>query len=285
MNTTLILQAVLALFLVPAIGALLNGVDRILTARAQGRRGPPLLQPVYDVAKLLGKEPIVVNHQQIVYVYLHLGFTLLATIMVLLGQDMLMAVFILAFGGISLVLGAMSVRSPYSRIGGMREILQMLAYEPILVMLVIAIYLIKGDFMATNLVTKTGQPLLMQLPLLFLAFWAVAAIKLRKSPFDISTSHHAHQEIVKGVTVEYSGPYLALIEIGHWVESTLVCAIFAAFWATNYWVAVILALVAYEGLILLDCASARLTWPWMLRKMWTVGLGLGIANLVWLYVK
>ena len=45
---------------VPA-GGLLAGVDRRLTARLQSRQGPPLLQPFYDVLKLLGKAPCVTN--------------------------------------------------------------------------------------------------------------------------------------------------------------------------------------------------------------------------------
>ena len=39
----------------PALGCLLAGLDRIISARMQGRVGPPLLQPYYDVRKLLGK--------------------------------------------------------------------------------------------------------------------------------------------------------------------------------------------------------------------------------------
>ena len=40
----------------PIVGCLLAGIDRVLSARMQGRVGPPLLQPYYDVRKLLEKE-------------------------------------------------------------------------------------------------------------------------------------------------------------------------------------------------------------------------------------
>ena len=39
----------LVLFAAPVLGGLLSGIDRIITARMQGRVGPPLLQPFYDV--------------------------------------------------------------------------------------------------------------------------------------------------------------------------------------------------------------------------------------------
>ena len=41
--------------LAPVVGCLLAGLDRIVSARMQGRVGPPLLQPYYDVRKLFGK--------------------------------------------------------------------------------------------------------------------------------------------------------------------------------------------------------------------------------------
>ena len=45
----------------PIIGCFLAGLDRIISARMQGRVGPPLLQPYYDVRKLFSKENASVN--------------------------------------------------------------------------------------------------------------------------------------------------------------------------------------------------------------------------------
>src|SRR5208282_4116228 len=60
----------LAIFLIgaPILGGLLGGFDRIVTARMQGRVGPPILQPFFDVMKLLQKRTVVVNHAQAYYV-------------------------------------------------------------------------------------------------------------------------------------------------------------------------------------------------------------------------
>ena len=48
----------LYIFLGPLLGGLLAGFDRKLTARFQGRKGPPLLQPFYDIKKLFSKPKI-----------------------------------------------------------------------------------------------------------------------------------------------------------------------------------------------------------------------------------
>ena len=47
-----IISVICYLLLAPFAGCLLDGVDRILTARMQGRKGPRLLQPFYDIGKL-----------------------------------------------------------------------------------------------------------------------------------------------------------------------------------------------------------------------------------------
>ena len=38
------------------LGCILAGLDRKITARMQGRVGPPLLQPYYDVRKIFKME-------------------------------------------------------------------------------------------------------------------------------------------------------------------------------------------------------------------------------------
>ena len=52
------------LVLAPIVGGLLDGVDRIVSARMQRRKGPSILQPFYDLGKLFSKEPIAVNNVQ-----------------------------------------------------------------------------------------------------------------------------------------------------------------------------------------------------------------------------
>ncbi len=268
----------------PLLGALLNGADRIVTARMQGRIGPPLLQPFYDLLKLFRKEPLVLNRIQIGYVYLHLAFMLMTLVLITLGQDMLLALFTHAFSTLSLVIGGMSVRSPYSRIGSQRKIMQMLAYEPVLILLVVGIYLRTGSFMA-GAVAHLDAPLITSLPLVFLAFLVALEIKLEKSPFDVATSHHAHQELVKGITLEYAGPYLGVIELTHFYETFFLLALVAAFFVTHVWLGVLVALAVYGAAILVDNVCARMRTTWMVRYLWSVPMALAVCNIIWLYLQ
>ena len=277
-----ILTVIVTIIVAPIIGGLLVGIDRILTARLQGRIGPPLLQPFYDLFKLLGKENIIVNRVQMFYVLSNLVLMITSLVLFVLKQDLLMIIFIMAFGSMALILGGLSVQSPYSRIGSHREMLQMLAYEPVLIFMVVGIYLKTKSFNVQS-VLDMNQPLLIYMPLIFIAILLILTIKLRKSPFDFSTSHHGHQELVKGLLTEFAGPQLALIELAHWYELVLVLGFIVLFWATNIYIGIALAFGSMILEIIIDNISARMTWRWMLGVTWTVGIGLCLANIALLY--
>ena len=59
----------------PVLGCLLAGLDRKISARMQGRVGPPLLQPYYDVRKLIEKDNVSVNSTEGTYITCALVFT------------------------------------------------------------------------------------------------------------------------------------------------------------------------------------------------------------------
>jgi len=279
----LIGSAAIAVIVVPLIGGLLRGIDRKLTAHMQGRIGPPIIQPFYDVIKLLGKKPMVAGGAQLVFAYAFLALIVTAVVFFALRQDLLVVLFILFFGSLCLPIGALSVKSPYSQLGGHRELLQFLAYEPILLLAAIPIALKAGGFPITN-IFEYGQPLLPNLWITFIALLIVLAIVMRKSPFDISGSEHAHQELVRGVLTEYSGPYLALIEIGHWYEMVLLLSILGLFWVVGslWWLSIIIALGSWFIMLIVDNVTTRLTWSWMLKFAWGAGITLVALNILFI---
>ncbi len=283
MSINNLLIAVIAIIAAPIIGGLLTGIDRKITARMQNRQGPPILQPFYDFFKLIGKQDIAVNQTQMVYVLGHLLFAIGALVMLVLQQDLLMIMFILAFSGISLIMGASSIRSPYSKIGAQREIMSMMAYEPVLLLMVVGVYKATGSFMISG-IFEHEKPLLFSLPLVFLSFLFILTIKLRKSPFDFATSHHGHQELIKGLTTEFSGTQLALIELTDWIDLVLFMGLISLFFAQPLWVGILIALVCYFIEILVDNISARMTWQWMVKTTWVAGIGVALVNIIWMYL-
>lgn len=272
----------------PVLGCLLAGVDRIVSARMQGRVGPPLLQPYYDVRKLLEKENVSVNSAEWTYVVCALVFACLAGGIFFTGGNFLMCVFVITLSSLFFIVAAYSTRSPYAEIGAHRETLQVMAYEPMVLFVAVAFFMVAGSFEIAS-VFELDLPVISTAWLAFLGLLFILTIKLRKSPFDLSMSHHAHQEIVRGITTEMSGPTLALVEIMHWCENILFMGWVGVFfvWGNpmSLVLAVVVVLAVYFLEIWIDNNFARVKWQFMLKSAWIVALlagGLNIAVLAFL---
>ncbi|MEG2140164.1 MAG: complex I subunit 1 family protein [Bilophila sp.] len=279
-----LILALVGLALAFPVGGLVAGVDRRLTARLQSRIGPPLLQPFYDVLKLIGKEQCVSNPWLIFSAYICLLSSAVALLIFFLQGDLLLLFFVMTVGAVFRVAGALSVNSPFGNVGAQRELLQMLAYEPLLILTFVGISVATGSFMIAD-IYALSVPLLPHLPFLFIALGYALTIKLVKSPFDIASCHHGHQEIVRGVLTDYSGPQLALLEMAHWLDVVLLLGLCSLFWHTSIIGCAILLVVTYGLEILVDNISARMTWQWMLKNAFGLALGLAIFNIVWLYIR
>ena len=268
--------------LAPVVGCLLAGLDRKISARMQGRVGPPLLQPYYDVRKLIEKDNVSVNSTEGVYVTCALVFTLLAGGIFFSGGNLLMCVFVVTLSGLFFIVAAYSTRSPYAEIGANRETLQVMAYEPMVLFMAVAFFMAAGTFDVAGAFALTAPVVTVIWPVL-LGFLFVLTIKLRKSPFDLSYSHHAHQEIVKGITTEMSGRTLAKVEVMHWCENILFLGWTGLFfiWGTpaSVLVAVIVAAVVYFLEIWIDNNFARVKWQALLKSAWVVALVAGGVNI------
>ena len=212
-----ILYALLYLFLAPVGGGLLAGLDRKLAARMQRRVGPPVVQPFYDVLKLFEKERIAVNEAQGFYLAGFLFFMILSGIFFFAQGDILLVIFTLTMAGICLVVASFSSSSPCSQMGAERELLQIMAYEPMLLFVAIAFYLKCNTFDLSKIMASPESNFL-YMPGIFIGFLFILQIKFRKSPFDLSMSHEIHQELVQGIKTEFSGGMLALFEIAEWYE-------------------------------------------------------------------
>ena len=266
--------------LAPVAAGVLAGVDRRLTARLQRRVGPPLLQPFYDLYKLFSKEHITASGMSASRLYLagYLLFTVLSGGIFFSGGDMLISLFALALGSIFLVLGAFAASSPYSHLGAERELLLLMAAEPMLLIAALGLYAATKSFQVDDVLAHP-QVAAAVLPGILFGLLYVFTIKLRKSPFDLSTSHHAHQELVKGLTTEFSGSSLALSEITHWYEIVLLLGFIYLFFAAIPWLGLVFLILAYLAEVWLDNTTARIKWQGTLRSAWLVSAAAGLINL------
>ena len=278
----IIIATVAFAILAPIIGCLLAGIDRKLSARLQGRVGPSVLQPYYDVRKLLEKDDVSVNTSEGVYISCALVFAIIAGGIFFGGGNLLLCIFVITLASLFFIVAAYSSRSPYAEIGANRETIQVMSYEPMVLLMAVCFYLATGSF-NVSATLSLDRPIIAVAYLAFIGLLFILTIKLRKSPFDISMSHHAHQEIVRGMTTEMSGPTLAKVEIMHWCETVLFLGWVGMFFVWGGWPTVFVGLaagiVAYLLEIFIDNNFARVKWQAMLTSAWVVAFVFGGVNI------
>ena len=280
---TVLIGTVAFAILAPILGCLLAGLDRIISARMQGRVGPPLLQPYYDVRKLIAKDDVTVSGVDGIYMTCALVFTAFAGGIFFSGGNLLMSAFVITMAALFFIMAAYSSRSPYAELGAGRETVQVMSYEPMVLLMAVCFYMAAGSFNVSQ-VFGNQQPIILTTIPAFIGFLFILTIKLRKSPFDLSTSHHAHQELVRGTTTEMSGKTLAKVEVMHWCETVLFLGWTGVFfiWANpiSIVLAIVIALAAWFLEILIDNNFARVKWQAMLSSAWIVALVFGGINII-----
>lgn len=270
------------LIVVPLLGGLLTGVDRKISARMQRRKGPPILQPFYDVMKLFQKEALTVNRLTRFYITFSLFFTAFTTVLLFMGADLMLIIFALTLTSIFFVIAGYSASSPFSLVGAERELLQIISYEPMVLITGVGFYYAQKTFQVADIM-HSSTPSIVYLPLVFLGFVYIMTFKLRKSPFDLSFSEHGHQEIVKGLTTELTGVCLGMVEIMHWLETMFVLALVFLFFASSAWytdvIGVVVCAIVYFLEILIDNSFARVKWQKAFTVSWIVTAIAGFVNL------
>jgi len=268
--------AIILTILSPVIGGLIYGLERVVRARMQNRQGPPLLQPFYDFLKLMDKRSIIVHSFHAFMGIMYLVGTWFSLYVLLSGGDILIAIFFHVLSLAFLVVGGFSVRSPYSVVGAMRELLHMVAYEPVFVMAAAGLYLVTGTFQISEILKSDVAPIF-SLPLVFIALLLSLPAALKKSPFDIA---EAHQEIIGGPEIEYSGKFYEAVYTAKWIEYVYAFFFVFLFAGGNYLLGALLVVLAFFLVNLIDNATARYTFRQMVAFHWYVLIPLVVINLM-----
>ncbi len=211
-----------------ALGLLASWIDRKVTARVQYRVGPPLLQPFWDIVKLLGKETLIpAGASRATFLLAPVaglaGVMLVSTLLWVndfhpdrgFMGDWIVALYLFTIPSITIIIGGFASRNPLAGLGSSREMKLILSYELPFVLAVLVAVIKSGfairlggllTFQAQNGVTAGSLSGILALVVGIICIQA----KLALVPFDIP---EAETEISSGTMIEYSGPPLALFRL------------------------------------------------------------------------
>ena len=233
-------QTVLVLLLSP----LVTGFIRLFKARLQTRRGAGILQPYRDLYKLLRKDMVIPETASWIFTatpYVLFATTLLAGLLIpavaaraplsVFGGALVM-VYLLALGRFFLALGGLDTGSSFGGLGSSREMTISAIAEPALMLALFTVALGAGS---TNLSTVAqsalGQSWRFLAPPQMLAFAALFIVLIAETgriPVDNPTTHLELTMIHEAMILEYSGPYLALIEWSAAMKQLILMALLAS---------------------------------------------------------
>jgi len=258
------------LVLLLALAPLVSGFIKVFKARLQMRRGPGLFQPYRDIYKLLRKGMVIPDTASWLFSATpHVVFlaTLLAGLMVpMIAADtpiglfggVLAVVYLLGLGRFFLALGGLDTGSSFGGLGSSREMTISALAEPTLMLAVFTVAIGAGSTtlaeIARAAISQQWRFLAPSQILAFAALFVVLIAETGRIPVDNPATHLELTMIHEAMILEYSGPYLALIEWGASIKQ-----------------------------LLLMTLLVNVFWPFGLPQGWSpAGL---VAGLVWLLVK
>ncbi|MGH3214613.1 MAG: respiratory chain complex I subunit 1 family protein [Trebonia sp.] len=246
----------------------LMGVIAKVEARLQGRRGPRVLQPYYDLAKLARKEALAPEGTSwfflaapLIAVAAYLTIPLLIPVLTTYGLplgymgDILGGGFLLSLASFVVATAALETGSPYAQLGSSRAKTFSAITEPVLLFVVFTVALLTGTdlpyALAATVRSSAGQVIRPAHLLASAALFMVILHETGRIPVETHTGTNEFGMIEEARSFEHSGPYLALLkwgsELKQFILFALLIDVFVAPWglaSTQRLGAVLLAIVA-----------------------------------------
>ena len=308
---------ILVLFLVAAL--LLVLLERWVAGRLQSRRGPNrvgpfgALQTLADGLKLAVKEDLIPQDADRVIFWVAPLFlwvpALTAWAVVPLGPSVNIGrevglwvadlnvgvLFFLAMGSLAVygaVMSGWSSNSKYAHFGALRASAQVISYELIMGLGVLAVVLYAGTLSLPEIVASQGK-LWFIVPQFvgFLLFVIASVAENNRTPFDLP---EAESELVAGYHVEYSGMRFAMFFVVEYANILLISALtttlFLGGWngwtipgleglSGVFWFFLKVSLMVF-GVLLLRATLPRFRYDQLMSFCWKILLPIGLANLV-----
>ena len=223
MNVGLIIPPILALVLAPLLLGIINRTKAVFA----GRVGSPLLQPYYDLRKLLGKGAVYSKTTTWVFragPIVSLAALVVATLIVPFGGcaavlsfpgDLILFAYLLGLARLFTVLAALDTGSSFEDMGASREVLFSALAEPVLFLGIAALAREAGQVSLTHIPLADPRPFLsLTQVLVAVALLVVLLCENCRIPIDDPNTHLELTMIHEVMVLDHGGPDLAFILYG-----------------------------------------------------------------------
>lgn len=237
-----VLQLVLVLTLAPA----LTGLTRRVRSRLMGRRGPGILQPYRDLAKLLRKEAVIAENASwlyrsapyLIFALLWLAAALVPTFTTRLplspAADLIALVALIGSARFLQALAGMDVGTSFGGIGSSREMMIASLAEPAMLMVIFTVALFIRSTSIPSIaefVLENPVGIRVSFALALIALIMVAIAESARIPVDNPATHLELTMVHEAMVLEYSGRHLALIEAASMMKLLFYVSLIAGIFA------------------------------------------------------
>jgi formate hydrogenlyase subunit 4 len=220
----------------------ISGVIAQVEARLQGRRGARVLQPYYDLAKLLRKEALAPEGASWVFLAApvaaaacYLTVPLLIPVLTSFGLplgymgDILGGGLILSLASFAVAVAAAATGSPYAQLGASRAKTFSAITEPVVLFVIFVVALVTGTdlpyALAATVRSSAGQIVRPAHLLAAAALFMVILSETGRIPVETHTGTNEFGMIEEARPFEHSGPYFALLKWGSSMKQLILYAI------------------------------------------------------------
>jgi len=292
-----IIYAFISLSVATIWGLLLGGIAMKVVARAHGRFGPPVWQPILDIIKNNARRTSI-SHGIMYFLgpvfrmaggmgtFLFIPFIFGSTVFgnFSFAGDLFLVMYFIFFGQLGMALGAGESGHPYSAIGVARGLSQMTAFELPFALSIISLVIQYGTLNITEIVAAQQGGILnwtlITNPLATIA----ALISLQgmnmHNPFSVVI---APQEIPIGPPTEYHSNFLGLLQTNRGLFNIAKLALFMNLYfggATNLAVMILKTFLLYMITIIIGASFPRFRTEQSIRFFLGVPTILGILAVI-----
>jgi formate hydrogenlyase subunit 4 len=217
------------MLLVLALAPLLTGFVRKLKAILLRRRGPSVIQPYRDLARLLKKEVVLAQSASplfraapyVIFAAIWVAAALVPTfatgLMFSWSADLIAIVALLGTARFMLALAGLDVGTSFGGIGSSREMMIASLAEPAMLMCVFTLSLVAQTTQLSAIarfMLDHDVGLRVSFAMALVALLMVAIAENARIPIDNPATHLELTMVHEAMVLEYSGRHLAMIELG-----------------------------------------------------------------------